>query len=134
MKTKSAFLVTSLLLLPILAVAKPKVDYKLADGDCETGSFSKSWWVVQRYEDGVLVDAWGMDCAGNEWYRHNPSIIVADDPTVDMEPTYTGVGDNGVPWYSVNQFNAEGELIWAGGRDSYGRYWVLGTSGTTGLQ
>lgn len=128
MKAK-AIVIALLLLAPALAFAA-KEEYRLKDGDCEKGG--TTWWVVSRYLNGRLIDMWGHDCNGNDWYKTN-FRIVSTDPTIGEPITDTGVGDNGQPWYASAHLTAEGEITWAGGRDADGNYWEYGQRVVTGL-
>lgn len=131
MRTTIVALVSLLLLIPVCMHAA-KSEYRFSDGECTNGT--SSWWQVSEYNSGRLIQVWGVDCAGHYYWKSALTRIVAADPTAGETATYTGSGDNGTPWFSVEHRNAEHELVWAGGRDAEGRYWEYGERAVTGLE
>ncbi len=110
-------LVACLLMIPCLATAA--TEYRMLQGDCSNGN---RWWSVSEYQNGRLMAIHGLDCMGNEYHR-NGWRIVSSDPTGGATATYTGTGDNGQPWYAVVRVE-QGIVVWQGGRDADGVYWV----------
>ncbi|MBS1912753.1 MAG: hypothetical protein JST22_12265 [Bacteroidetes bacterium] len=127
MKVLRFLALTLLFLAPVVASATVDVEYRLEQGECANGN---RWWIVSEFVNGDLFTINGLDCNGNEYHRKGNSRIVAEDPTRGMTPTYTGVGENGEPWYAVVQFTGP-ELTWAGGRDANGAFWVWEEDGAT---
>ena len=117
MRIKS-IIIAFLLLLPSLAFAA--TEYRMLQGDCANGN---RWWTVSEYQNGRLMAIHGLDCSGKEYHRTGYRIVPSD-PTGGATPTFTGTGDNGAAWYAVLRVDESGVVVWQGGRDADGAYWV----------
>jgi hypothetical protein len=120
MRLKS-IIIACLLLIPSLAFAA--TEYRLLQGDCSNGN---RWWAVSEYQNGRLMAIHGLDCKGNEYHKQGYRIV-ASDPTGGAPATFTGTGDNGATWYAVVRVE-NGLVVWQGGQDADGAYWVWDAS------
>ncbi len=93
---------------------------KYEEGKCSNG---KTWWSVSTYEDGKLLSVIGRDCEGNIYIKNCDYLVVPNDPTNGVPPTFTGTGSNGVIWTAVVRYDAYGRVNWEGGRNANGQYW-----------
>ncbi len=117
MRIKS-ILIASLLFLPSLAFAA--TEYRMLQGDCSNGN---RWWAVSEYQNGRLMAIHGLDCGGKEYHRTGYRIVQSD-PAAGATATCSGTGDNGAAWYAVIRVDESGRVVWQGGRDADGVYWV----------
>lgn len=115
-------IVAGLVLLPSVVLAK--TEFRLLQGDCTNG---RRWWVVSEYHNGRLQAIHGMDCDGNEYHKPARRIVVPFDPTDGAAPTFTGTDDNGIEWFVVVRIEND-VIVWQGGRDSEGIYWIWNAS------
>ncbi len=105
-----------------LAVAYASTEtYKFDSGDCDNG---KTWWSVSTYRDGVLTEVDGVDCSGKHYTRYPHRIVVSSDPLDGQPPTFTDVASNGNIWYALVRYDADHRVIWQGGKDGNGEYWI----------
>lgn len=115
---------TSLLVCMAALLSSPRAfvatEYRMLQGDCSNGN---RWWAVSEYQNGRLMAIHGLDCSGKEYHKTGYRIVQSD-PTGGAIPTVTGIADNGAAWYAVLRVDESGAVVWQGGRDADGVYWV----------
>jgi hypothetical protein len=100
-------------------------NYKFDTGSCDNGN---AWWSVSTYLDGILTEVDGVGCDGRHYSRYPHRRVVTADPLEGAEPTFTDAASNGNTWYALVRYDADHRVIWEGGKDGNGEYWVTDIS------
>lgn len=97
-------------------IAYAATEFKFESGECDNGN---RWWSVSEFNRGLLMQVSGIDCDGISYVRYPERKNVAVDPTAGATPTFTGDG-----WHASIRYDALRRVVWAGGKDMAGNYWV----------
>ncbi len=115
-------LLTLLFLVCMTGICQAKTEYRFTTGDCDGSSVG--WWCTSRYDNGRLVESWGVDCNGREYHRFGRAVTISS-PLLG-NPTEVGVCDGtpaGGAWFAVTTRNQGGAPTAVWGRDCTGTYW-----------
>lgn len=111
------YLCGAFLFLCLVSGAFAKTEYRMASGDCENSTVG--WWSVQRFDNGRLVETWGVDCNGREYHTFGRTVGLAGP--LGGTATETGRCD-AVEWFAVTARD-DGAQTDCWGRDCNGEYW-----------
>jgi hypothetical protein len=95
--------------------------YKFDSGTCDNGA---AWWSVSTYIEGKLIEVDGVGCDGKPYHRYPKRVVVSADPLDGATPLFTGTASNGAAWYAQPRYDELGRVVWQGGRDEEGAYWI----------
>ncbi len=120
MKRIALPLLLALATATLATTALARTEWVFNQGGCLGGG---SWWSVSKYNEGVLVEAWGLSCDGFEWHKSYCNFRRLDqNPLAGLTPNQSGTGDAG-PWEAYMTFAANGIPSEVVGRDATGAYW-----------
>ncbi|HVZ38959.1 MAG TPA: hypothetical protein VHI13_06760 [Candidatus Kapabacteria bacterium] len=114
------YLLGTLLFLCVASAAFAKTEYRMASGDCDNSSVG--WWSIQRFDNGRLIETWGMDCNGKEYHTFGRAVGI-NGPLTGI-PTETGTCDVGT-WSAVTTRAEGGIQTDCRGCDCNGDYWMF---------
>ena len=98
-------------------IAAAKSELKFVSGSCDGTTWQ--WWSVQRFENGRLIETWGVDCNGNEYHSFGRAVTI-NEPLAGL-PTETGACEDG-DWYAVTS-RVDGIQTDCWGKDCDGTFW-----------
>ncbi len=120
-------------LVCMAGVCQAKTEFKSTARDCDGSTVG--WWSMSRYDDGRLIETWGVDCNGREYHSSGRAVVISGPLSGSITDTgICGTTSAGGSWHAVVTRDQGGVPVAAWGRDCAGNYWQFVTSPASASQ